>query len=131
MPPGLGPRRRPGVQDWSTFVRNHARAVLACDFFMVVTATFRVFYVFVVLELGTRRILHWNVTDHPMAEWTAQQFRMVVPSDQLHRFVIHDRDSIYAEGVDKSLRAMGLRVLKTPVRSPLAKDYASYCTSLV
>jgi putative transposase len=113
---GPGPRRGPGMQDWSTFVRNHAGAILACAFFMVVTATFRVFYVFVVLELGTRRILDWNVTDHPTAEWTAQEFRVVVSGDQLHRFVIHDRDSIYPEGVDKSLRAMGLRVLKTPVR---------------
>jgi transposase InsO family protein len=94
MPPGAGPRHRPGVQDWSTFVRDHVRGILACDFFVVVTATFRVCYVFVVLEVGTRRILHWNVTDHPTAAWTAQQFRMVVAGDQSHRFVIHDRDSI-------------------------------------
>ena len=73
-------------------MRNHARSVLACDFFVTVTATFRMLYVFVVLEVGTRRILHWNVTAHPTAEWTAQQFRMVVPGDQPHRFVIHDRD---------------------------------------
>ena len=52
------------------------------DFFVVVTATFRLFYVFVVLEVGTRRIVHGNVTAHPTAEWTAQQFRMVVPGDQ-------------------------------------------------
>jgi hypothetical protein len=58
MPPGAGPRLRAGLQDWSTFVRNHARGMLGCDFFVVVTATFRVFYVFVVLEVGTRRILH-------------------------------------------------------------------------
>ena len=58
-------------------MRNHARSILACDFFVAVTVTFRVFYFFVVLEVGTRRILHWNVTDHPTADWTAQQFRMV------------------------------------------------------
>ena len=63
------PRRpRPGTQAWSTFVRNHARSVLASDFFVVVTATFRILYVFVVLEVGTRRILHWNVTAHPTAD---------------------------------------------------------------
>jgi len=54
MLPGGGPHRRPGVQDWSTFVRNHVRGILACDFFVVVTATFRVFYVFIVLEVGCR-----------------------------------------------------------------------------
>jgi putative transposase len=124
----LRPRRRPSVQDWNTFVRNHARGILACDFFVVVTATFRMFYVFVVLEVGTRRMLHWNVTDHPTAAWTSQQFRMIVPGDQRHRFVIHDRDSIYAEGVDVSLKAMGLWVLKTPVRSPQAN---AHCERLI
>ena len=100
-------------------MRNHA-GVLASDFFVVVTATFRLLYVFVVLEVGTRRILHWNVTAHPTADWTAQQFRMIVPGDQAHRFVIHDRDTIYSERVDRTLEAMGLTVLKTPVRAPQA-----------
>jgi hypothetical protein len=102
--PSRPPRARQGTQAWSTFVRNHARAVLASDFFVVVTANFRVIYVFVVLEVGTRRILHSNLTEHPTAEWTAQQFRMIVPGDQGHRFVIHDRDTIYSEGVDRRLR---------------------------
>jgi transposase InsO family protein len=101
------PRPRPGMQAWSTFVRNHARCVLASDFFVVVTATFRILYVFVVLEVGTRRILHWNVTAHPTADWTAQQFPMIVSGDQAHRFVIHDRDTIYSNGVDALLRPWG------------------------
>ena len=106
--PSRPPRTGLGTQAWSTFVRNHARAVLASDFFVVVAATFRLFDVFVVLEVGTRRIVHWNVTAHPTAEWTAQQFRMVVPGDQTHRFVIHDRDTIYSEQVDRTLEALGL-----------------------
>jgi putative transposase len=66
-----GPRREPDPkQRWLTFVRNHAKAIVACDFFVVITATFRTLYVFVIIELGTRRILHHNVTDHPTAEWT-------------------------------------------------------------
>jgi hypothetical protein len=69
-------------------VRNHARAVLACDFFAIVTATFRVCYVFVVLGVETRQILHWNVTAHPTAEWTTQQFRMTVSREQPYRLVI-------------------------------------------
>jgi putative transposase len=86
---GAGPRA--GCQQWSTFVRHHARAVLACDFLVAVTVRFRLLYVFVVLEVGTRRILYWNVTEHATAEWTLQQFRMVAPGDQPHRFVIHHR----------------------------------------
>ena len=120
----------PGSQAWATFVRNHARAMLACDFLIAVTATFRTIYIFIVMDIGTRQIVHWNVTSHPTAAWTTQQFRMIVPGDQPHRFVLHDRDSIYAEGVDRTLVTMGLTVLKTPVRAPHSKDYASYCTSL-
>jgi len=104
---------------------------LACDFFVAITASFRVVYVFVVLDVGTRRIQHWNMTEHPTADWTAQQFRMVMSDDGPHRFLIHDHDSIYADRVDRTVAAMGLTVLRTPVRSPQAKDYASYCTSLV
>jgi putative transposase len=126
--PSRPPRAKPGTQAWSTFVRNHARSVLASDFFIVVTATFRVIYVFVVLEVGTRRILHWNVTAQPTADWTAQQFRMIVPGNETHRFVIHDRDTIYSEGVDRSLEAMGLEVLKTPVRVPQAN---AFCERLI
>jgi len=95
---------------------------VACDFFVVVTATFRLVYVFVLLEVATRRIVHWNVTAHPTAAWTAQQFRMVISSEATHRFVIH-RDSSYAEGVDATLTGMGLTVLKTPVRAPQANAF--------
>jgi transposase InsO family protein len=128
MPAVGAPRGGAPSQPWSTFVRNHARGALACDFFVVVTATFRSLYVFVILEIGTRRILHWNVTAQPTAEWTAQQFRMVMSSDSNHQFVIHDRDSIYSEGVDATLAAMGLTVLKTPVRAPQAN---AFCERLI
>jgi putative transposase len=122
------PRGGAWSQPWSTFVQNHASAVLACDFFVAVTATFRVFYVFVVLDVGTRRILHWNVTDHPTADWTAQQFRMVASGDQRYRWVIHDRDRIYSEGVDTTVAAMGLTILKTPARTPQAN---AFCERLI
>ena len=128
MPPSATPRSGRGSQAWSTFVRNHARSLLACDFFVAVTATFGLVYVFVVLELGTRRILHWNTTAHPTGEWTAQQFRMIVLGDQAHRYVIHDRDGIYSEDVDRTLRALGLTVLRTPVRAPQAN---AFCERLV
>jgi putative transposase len=111
---GSGSRRGLGSQDWSAFVRNHARSVLACDFFVTVTAGFRMLYVFAVLEVGTRRIVHWNVTDHPTAEWTAQQFRMALWGEPSHRFVVHDHDNVYSEDVDRTLAGMGLTVLKTP-----------------
>jgi len=62
-------------QRWMTFIRNHAKAIIASDFFVVVTATFQLVYVLVIMEVETRRILHFNVTRHPTADWTLQQFR--------------------------------------------------------
>ena len=75
------------------------------------------------LEVGTRRILHWNVTAHPTADWTIQQFRAAITDNATHRFVIHDRDAIYAPAVDRAVEAMGLRALKTPVRTPQANAF--------
>jgi putative transposase len=113
-----GPVRTPDPkQRWLTFVHNHAKVIVACDFFVMVTATFRTLYVFVIMELGTRRILHQNVTAHPTAEWTLQQFREALPGD--HRwFVIHDRDSIFSKGLDQAVTDLGVRVLRTPLRAP-------------
>jgi len=122
--------KRPIVppQRWMTFVRNHAKAIIAADFFVVVTATFRVVYVLLVMEIGTRRILHVNVTQHPTAEWTLQQFRECIAGDEGYKFIIHDRDSIYSRDLDSSLRAFGLRILRTPYRSPQAN---AFCERLI
>jgi putative transposase len=118
-----GPVRTPDPkQRWLTFVRNHAKVMVACDFFVVITATFRTLYVFVVMEIGSRRILHHNITAHPTAEWTLQQFREALPGDHPYRFVIHDRDRIFAEEVDQGLANLGVRVLRTPVRAPKANS---------
>jgi transposase InsO family protein len=115
-----GPQKRTTSQRWRTFVRNHAQAIVACDFCVVVTATFRILYVFVVMEHSTRRILHANVTAHPTAQWTMQQLRDAIPADHAYRFLIHDRDTIFSQELDQSVRHLGPRILKTPVRSPQA-----------
>lgn len=90
---------------------------------MVVTATFQHLYVFVVLDIATRRVIHWNVTDHPTPEWTIQQFRNGFLLDMAYRFVVHDRDGIFALAVDEALRSMSLQVLRTPARAPQANAY--------
>ncbi|HEY6272290.1 MAG TPA: hypothetical protein VIX19_09885 [Terriglobales bacterium] len=88
------------------FVRNHAQAILACDFLVTVTASFQMLYVFVIMELGTRRIAHCNLTADPSAEWTLQQFRGVISRDQAYRFLIHDRDRIFSSELDVALKSM-------------------------
>jgi len=112
-----------GDQRWSTFVHNHASAILACDFCVVVTATFRLLYVFIVIEHQTRRIVHCNVTAHPTAAWTLQQLREAIPSDHSYRFLVHDRDGIFSPLLDKSVSHMGIRVLRSPPRSPKANSF--------
>jgi len=129
-------RKRPlgkprGDQRWSTFLMNHARAILACDFFIAVTATFRTLYVFVVIEHGTRRLAYVNVTSHPSANWTLQQLREVVGDTDNHKYLIHDRDAIFAKHLDDSIRVLGLGVLRSPFASPKAKDCVAQCTSFV
>jgi putative transposase len=93
-----------------------------------VTARFRTIYVSILMEVGTRRIVHCNVTAHPTAVWTMQQLREVIRSDHSYRFLIHDHDSIFSAEVDQQLEAFGLRVLHTPARAPKAK---AYCERLV
>jgi len=120
--------RTPTSQHWQTFVRNHARSIVACDFLVAVTARFRVLYVLLVMEVGTRKILHCNVTAHPSGKWTLQQFREAIPGDHQCKFLIHDCDSIFSGNLDRELEAFGLRVLRTPVRAPQAN---AYCERLV
>jgi transposase InsO family protein len=115
-----GPGNRATSQRWQTFVRNHAQAIVACDFCVVVTATFRLLYVFVLMEHATRRILHVNMTAHPTAAWTLQQLREAMPADHAYRFLLHDRDSIFSQQLDQSVCNLGIRVLKTPPQSPQA-----------
>ena len=121
------PRRGSGKR-WKTFVSNHAKEIVACDFLVSVTATFRLLYVFVAMEIESRRIVHCNVTEHPTAEWTAQQFREFLAFDHPYRFVIHDRDTIFARSVDQTLSGFGIHVLKAPVRTPTAN---AFCERLV
>jgi transposase InsO family protein len=122
-------RTRTSSQHWRTFVSNHAQGMVACDFLVAVTARFRVLLVFVVMEVGSRRILHYNVTTHPTADWTLQQFREAILSDHSDQFPIHDRDSIFSRELDQQLKNdFKLKVLRTPVRAPTGN---AYCERLV
>lgn len=100
---GDGPHGGHSDQRWTTFVRNHAEVIVACDFFTVITATFKILYVFVVIDHATRKILHCNVTEHPTAEWMLQQLREAIPSDHEYRFLIRDRDKKFSAQMNQSM----------------------------
>ena len=97
-------------------MRNHASETPACDFFVAVTAIFRVVYVFLVLGRSALvGFCYWNITQHSTADWTMEQFRSCATGEEPCRFVVHDRDAIYSPAVDRALRSMN-RVLKTSPR---------------
>ena len=105
-------------QRWSTFLRNHRPETLAIDFAVVPSVRFELIYVFFVLSLDRRRILHFNITKHPTAEWTAQQVVEACPYDLPARYLLRDNDAIYGEYFHKRVTGLGLEQVKTAFRSP-------------
>jgi putative transposase len=112
-------RRRgdPGKK-WLAFLENHREVITAFDFFTVPTVTFRLLYCFFVIEHGRRKILHFNVTCHPTAEWVVQQLREAFPEAGSYRYVIFDHDSKFDADVIAFLKAVGLKPEGTSVQAP-------------
>jgi len=115
--------RKPPSQTWRTFLENHAQQLVSIDFFTVPTIRFRVLYVFLVLAHDRRRILHFNVTAHPTAEWTGQQLREAFPFDQLPRYLLRDRDAIFGIAFREQVRDMGIHEVRCTPRSPWQRAY--------
>ena len=104
-------------------MKNHAHAIVACDFFTAVTVCFRVVYVFVALEIGSRRLIHFNATEHPTADWTLQQLREALPGDREYKFLLHDRHKTFSVGLDEEVARWGIEVLKSPAHPPTANAF--------
>ena len=120
----LMPRqRKPPSQTWRTFLDNHFRELVSIDFFTVPTATFRVLFVLVVLAHDRRRVLHFNVTEHPTALWTAQQIVEAFPEEIAPRFLIRDRDQIYGEDFRQRIKGMEIEEVITAFKSPWQNAY--------
>ena len=83
------------------------KQMASMDFFIVPTALFRVLFVFVVFSNDRRRVVHFNVTEHPTEAWTAQQIREAFPWDEAPRYLIRDRDAIFGKEVSQSRKAWG------------------------
>lgn len=117
------PRRdKPPSQSWRTFLANHAGQIMAADFFVVPTVTYRLLFVLVILAHDRRRIVHVAVTDHPTAAWTAQQLRNAFPEDQAPGYLLHDRDAAFTDVVS-TIGAMQIQEVFTAARSPWQNAY--------
>ena len=109
---------RPPSQTWRTFLTNHVSQMVSIDFFTVPTISFHILYVFVVLAHDRRRILHFNVTAHPTAEWTVQQIVEAFPFDSAPRYLLRDRDRTYGYQFRKQLEVMDIHEILSAPRSP-------------
>src|SRR3974377_1416999 len=115
--------RKPPSQTWCTFLNNHLKTMVSVAFFTVQTIRFEVLYVFLVLAHERRRVVHFNVTAHPTAEWTAQQLREAFPYDRIPRYLLRDRDRIFGGEFFKQMKAMEIEEVLCPPRSPWQKAY--------
>ena len=109
---------RPPSQSRRTFLTNHAKDIVSIDFFTVPTATFRVLYVFLVLDNARRKIIHFNVTTNPTAAWTGQQIIEAFPWDTAPKYMIRDRDGIYGFEFTRRVTSLGIKQIRTARRSP-------------
>jgi len=120
----LMPRRcGPPSQTWRTFLENHVKEMISIDFLTVPTATFRVLFVLVVLAHHRRQVIHFNVTAHPTAAWTAQQMVEAFPEDTALRFLLRDRDRIDGEEFRRRVAGMMIEEVMTALHSPWQSPY--------
>jgi putative transposase len=126
-----GRRRGDPAKSWLTFLQNHREVIVALDFFTVPTVTFQLLYCLFVIEHGRRKILHFNITSHPTADWVLQQLRETFSGAGPHRYVILDHDAKFDANVIAFLKSTGLTLKQTSVQAPwqngLAERWVGSC----
>jgi transposase InsO family protein len=121
----LIPKRRTSPsQTWRTFLNNHVQDLVSIDFFSVPTAHLRVLFVLVVLAHHRRRVLQFNVTEHPTAAWAAQQIVDSFPDDTAPAYLLRDRDAIYGDSFRQRVKGMQIQEVLTAARSPWQNPFA-------
>lgn len=115
--------RKPPSQTWRTFLDNHAKDLVSVDFFTVPTATFRILYVLLVLRHERRQVVHYNITEHPTSQWTAQQMVEAFPWDEAPRYLLRDRDNVYDTRFRRRVHSLGIEEVLTAPRSPWQNPY--------
>ena len=115
--------RKPPSPTWRSFLDNHVKDLVSIDFFTVPTATFRVLFVVLILTHDRRRVVHFNVTSSPSAEWTAQQIVQAFPEETAPRYLLRDRDGIYGPYFRRRVRNLSIKEVLTAARSPWQNPY--------
>jgi len=110
-------------QTWKTFIKNHMPDMIAVDFLVVPTIRFKMLFVFVVLSHARRRVVHFNVTANPTAQWTAQQITEAFPWNTAPRYLLRDRDKIFGNHFQQRVLSMGIEEVLTAYRSPWQNAY--------
>ncbi len=113
-------RKKPGGQNWRTFLKNHAHEIWACDFTVIHSLFFKPLYVFVIVEHESRKVVHTAVTKNPTDEWTAQQVREATPWGKRPKYLIHDNDGKFGSQFKNILKNSGIKAIKTPLKAPRA-----------
>ncbi len=111
-------------QSWRTFLENHMSELVSIDFFTVPTARFKVLFCFLVLSHQRRRVLHFNITQHPTGEWTARQIVAAFPWETAPPYLVRDRDSVYGSAFRHRMAGLGITEVLTAPRSPWQNPYA-------
>ena len=114
---------KPPSQPWRAFLENHVNQLVSVDFFVVPSVTFRILCVSFVPAHDRRRIVCFNVTGHPTAEWTAAQLVQAFPWDKAPRFLLRDCDSIYGVAFRALVKSLDISEVLTAFRSPWQSPY--------
>jgi putative transposase len=112
--------KRPGGQNWATFLQNHAAEIWACDFLQITDLFFRSLFAFFIIDLKSRKVIHVGVTKAPKDAWVAQQLREATPYGQVPRYLIHDNDCKFGPAFARVAATSSIKLLKTPYHAPRA-----------
>jgi len=115
--------RKPPSPTWRAFLENNVKDLVSIDFFVVPTIKNTILYVFLILAHDRRRVIHFNVTEHPTAKWTAQQIVEAFPWDTAPRYILRDRDRIYGSYFQNRIKNMNIKEVKIAPRSPWQSPY--------
>ena len=125
LPTPKKPPSEKRIQSWKTFLRNRSYQTWGMDYFTAPTLTFRILYVLIIINHGSRKLEHFAITSNPNVDWVKQQIRNATPYDHKPKYLVHDNDAVFvSKPFRKFLEACGIKPKKTSIKSPWQNPYA-------